>query len=130
METMQEDPVADGQQPMTRLDVVCKVLCISQGKVPPREAAIAFFLKNAGIYTSSTRAETLVERTLWEQHAAEQESSATLVDQVDELKSKTEKTEREFEQYKKQQQEEYNNLRELCMHFSSSSNSQCSTPMA
>jgi predicted nucleic acid-binding Zn-ribbon protein len=60
---------------------------------------------------------------LREQLAAKQESFATLVDQVDELKRKIEKTEREFEEYEKWQQEEYNNLRELCMCFSSSSNS-------
>jgi hypothetical protein len=40
---------------------------------------------------------------LREQLAAEQESSAALIDQVDELKSKTKKTEREFEEYKKRQ---------------------------
>ena len=67
---------------------------------------------------------------LREQLAAEKESSATLVDQVDDLKRKTEKIERELEEYKKRQQEEYNNLRELCMRISSSSNSQSSTPAA
>ena len=59
---------------------------------------------------------------LREQLAAEQESSAALVDQVDELKRKTKKTKRELEEYKKRQLE-YNNLRELCMRLSSSSNS-------
>ena len=67
---------------------------------------------------------------LWEQLAAEQESFTTLVDQVDELKRKTENTKRELKEYKKWQQEEYNNLRELCTHFSSSGNSQSSTPAA
>ena len=67
---------------------------------------------------------------LREQLAAEQESSAALIDQVDELKRKTEKTERELEEYKKRQQEEYNNLLELCTRFSSSGNSKSSTPMA
>ena len=67
---------------------------------------------------------------LWEQLAVKQESFAALVDQVDELKRKTEKTERELEEYKKRQQEEYNNLHELCMCFSSSGNSQSSTPVA
>ena len=59
----------------------------------------------------------------WEWLAAKQESSTALVNQVDELKRKIEKTEREFVEYKKQQQEEYNNLRELCTCFSSSGNS-------
>jgi hypothetical protein len=46
---------------------------------------------------------------------------------VDELKRKTEKTKREFEEFKIQQQEEYNKLREDIMRFSSSSsNSQSS----
>ena len=67
---------------------------------------------------------------LREQLAAEQESSAALVDQVDELKRETETTERELEKYKKRQQEEYNNLHELCTRFSSSGNSQSSTPVA
>ena len=40
---------------------------------------------------------------LREQLAAEQESFTALVDQVDELKRKTEKTERELEEYKKRQ---------------------------
>ena len=68
---------------------------------------------------------------LWEQLVAEQESSANLVEQVDELKRKTEKTEREFEEFKIQQQEEYNKLRDDIMRFSSSSdNSQSSTLLA
>ena len=58
---------------------------------------------------------------LWEQLVTEQESSANLVEQVDELKRKTERTKREFEEFKIQQQEEYNKLREDIMRFSSSS---------
>ena len=58
---------------------------------------------------------------LREQLVAEQGSFANLIEQVDELKRKTEKTEREFEEFKIQQQEEYNKLREGIMHFSSSS---------
>jgi hypothetical protein len=47
---------------------------------------------------------------------------------VDELKRKTEKTEKEFEEFKIQQQEEYNKLREDIMRFSSSfGNSRSST---
>jgi phage shock protein A len=60
---------------------------------------------------------------LREQLAAEQESSTALIDQVDELKRKIEKTERKLDEYKKRQQEEYDNLRELCTRFSSSGNS-------
>ena len=67
---------------------------------------------------------------LREQLAAKQESYAALVDQVDELKRKIKKTERELEEYKKRQQGEYNNLHELCTRFSSSGNSQSSTPSA
>ena len=128
MEIMQAELVVDGQQQMTSADVVCKVLCIYQGKAPSQGSGNNLFLKNAGIQTSSTRTETWVERMLQEQLVVEHESSATLIDQVDELKRKTEKTERELEEYKKWQQEEYNNLRELCTRFSSSSNSQSSTP--
>ena len=64
---------------------------------------------------------------LREKLVAEQKSSANLVEQVDELKSKTEKTEREFEEFKIQQLEEYNKLCEDIMRFSTSSgNSQSS----
>ena len=58
---------------------------------------------------------------LWEQLIAEQESSTNLIEQVDELKRKIENTKREFEEFKIQQHEEYNKLREDIMHFSSSS---------
>ena len=97
---------------------------------PPQGSGNNLFLKNAGIQTSSTRIETSIERMLREQLAAEHKSSAALVNQVDELKRKAEKIERELEEYKKRQQEEYNNLRELCTCFSSSGNSQSSTPVA
>ena len=40
---------------------------------------------------------------LWEQLTAEQKSSTTLIDQVDELKRKIEKTKRELKEYKKWQ---------------------------
>ena len=72
-----------------------------------------------------------MERTLWEQLVAEKESSANLIEQVAELKRKIEKTKREFEEFKIQQQEEYNKLREDIMRFSSSSgNSKSSTLLA
>jgi midasin (ATPase involved in ribosome maturation) len=58
---------------------------------------------------------------LWEYLLVEQESSTNLVEQVDKLKRKTKKTEREFEEFKIQQQEEYNRLYEDIMRFSSSS---------
>ena len=122
METMQAEPVADGQQPITSTDVVCKVLYVYQGKAPSQESGNNLFLKNAGIPTSSTRIKTSMERMFWEQLGAKQESFAAFIDQVDELKRKTEKTERELEEYKKCQQEEYNNLRELCTRFGSSGN--------
>ena len=68
---------------------------------------------------------------LQEQLVTEQESSTSLVEQVDELKRKIEKTEREFEEFKIQQQEEYNKLREDIIRFNSSSgNSQSSTLLA
>ena len=64
---------------------------------------------------------------LREHLVVEQKSSANLIEQVDELKRKTEKTESEFEEFKIQQQEEYNKLREDIMCFNSSSgNSQSS----
>ena len=98
---MQAEPIADGQQPITSVDVVCKVLYVHQGKAPSQGSGNNLFLKNVGIQTSSTRTETSKERMLQEQLAAEQESYVALVDQVDELKRKIEKTERELEEYKK-----------------------------
>jgi hypothetical protein len=67
---------------------------------------------------------------LQEQLATEQESSTALVNQVNELKSMTEKTEKELEEYKRAQLESFNNLRKLCMQISSSGNSHSSTPAA
>jgi hypothetical protein len=55
METMQAEYVADGQQPITSADVVCKVLCVHQGKAPSQGSGNNLFLKNAGIQTSSTK---------------------------------------------------------------------------
>ena len=60
--------------------------------------------------------------TLQEQLAGEQESIAALVELVDELKRKTEGSEREFEKFKKQRQEEYNRLYEQVMCLSSPAN--------
>jgi hypothetical protein len=34
METMQVEPIDDGQQPITSVDVICKVLYGHQGKAP------------------------------------------------------------------------------------------------
>ena len=101
MEIMQAELVADGQQSITSVDIVCKVLCVHQGKAPSQGSGNNLFLKNAGIQTSSTRTETSTKRMLRKQLAAEQKSPTALVDQVDELKRKTEKTKRELEEYKK-----------------------------
>ena len=76
METIRAKPIAD---------VVSKVL--SQASYN------TFSLKNAGIRTSCSR--------LWERLAAHQKSSAVLTEQVDQLKRKTENTDREFEKFKK-----------------------------
>jgi phage shock protein A len=60
--------------------------------------------------------------TLQEQLAGEQESIAVLVELVDKLKRKTEESEREFEEFKKQGQEEYNRLCDQVMCLSSPGN--------
>jgi hypothetical protein len=72
----------------------------TRARPPHREAATTIF-KNAGIQTSSTRIETSTKRMLRKQLVVEQESFTALVNQVDELKRKTEKTKRDFEEYKK-----------------------------
>jgi uncharacterized protein YlxW (UPF0749 family) len=79
-------------------------------------------LKNAGILRSSTRAKTSAKMKLREQLVGEQESTYELVKLVDELKVRTEKVERELEEFKQQQQEEYNRLSELVLRLSSSGN--------
>jgi hypothetical protein len=38
MEAIQAEPVADGRQPMTSVDIVSKVLCLYQSK-PPSQAS-------------------------------------------------------------------------------------------
>ena len=122
MEAMQAEPVADGQQPMTSANVISKVLCLSQGKPPSQASRKNLFLKNAGILRSSTRAETSTQMTLREQLAGEQESTSELVELADELKVRTKKAERELEEFKQQQQEEYNRLSELVLRLSSPGN--------
>ena len=84
MKTMQAEPVDNGQQPITSADVVCKVLYVYQGKAPSQGSGNNLFLKNVGIQTISIRTETSMERMLWEELVAEQESSASLIEQVDE----------------------------------------------
>ena len=95
METIRAEPDAD---------VVSKVLS--------QVSCNTFSLKNTGIRTSCSR--------LQERLAAHQESSAFLAEQVDQLKRKAENTDREFEKSKKQQQEEYNKVREHIMFLSAS----------
>jgi hypothetical protein len=70
MKTIQAEPVANGQQPIASADVVCKVICIYQGKAPSQGSSNNLFLKNACIQTSSTRTETSEERMLREHLAA------------------------------------------------------------
>jgi hypothetical protein len=45
METLQAEPVADGQQQITSADVVCKVLCIHQGKAPSQGSGNNLFFE-------------------------------------------------------------------------------------
>ena len=122
MEAMQDEPVANGQQPMTSVDVVSKVLCLYQGKRPSQASSKNLFLKNAGILRSSTRAETSAEMTLQKHLPGEQESTFELIELVDELKVRTENAKRELEEFKQQQQEEYNRLSELVLRLSSPGN--------
>ena len=122
MEAMQVEPITDGQQPMTSANVVSKFLCLYQGKRPSQASSKNLFLKNVGILRISTRAETSTEMTLWKQLAGEQESISELIELVDELKVRTEKAERELEEFKQQQQEEYNRLSELVLRLSSPGN--------
>jgi vacuolar-type H+-ATPase subunit D/Vma8 len=74
-------------------------------------------LKNAGIRISCSR--------LQEQLAAHQESSAILAEKVDQLNRKAKNTDKEFEKFKKQQQEEYNKLHEHIMLLSAGNSQSC-----
>jgi len=100
METIRAEPV---------VDVVFKALS--------QATCNTFSLKNAGIRTSCSR--------LRERLAAQQESSAVLTKQVDQLKRKAKNTDREFEEFKKQQQEEYNKLHEHIMLLSAGNSQSC-----
>jgi hypothetical protein len=126
LETTRAKPIADGQQPMISADVVSMVHRLSQFKAPSEASGNSLFWKNVGVWTSST---TSAKRMLREQLVADQESFAALAEQVDELKRKTEKTEREFEEFKRQRQEEFNKLHEDIMRITYSGNSQSSTPV-
>ena len=99
METIQVEPI---------VDVVYKVLS--------QASCNTFSLKNAGIRTSCSR--------LHKRLAAHQESLVVLAEQVDQLKN-AENTDREFEKFKKQQQEEYNKLREHIMLLSAGNSQSC-----
>ena len=101
MKTIRAEPVAD---------VVSKVLS--------QATCNTFSLKNACIRTSCSR--------LQEQLAAKQESSAILAEQEDQLKRKVENTNREFEEFKKHQQEEYNKRREHIMLLNAGNSQSCS----
>ena len=57
-----------------------------------------------------------------EQLVGEQESTSELIELVDELKVRTKKVERKLEEFKQQQQEEYNRLSELILRLSSPDN--------
>ena len=57
---------------------------------------------DGGIQTSCYKTETSLERVLREWLAVEQEISAGLTEQVDQLKRTMENTEREFKEFKKQ----------------------------
>jgi len=120
METIQAEPVADGQQPITSADVVCKVLCVHQARPPPREAATTFFWR---MFVSR-------QAPPEQRHRRRECFGNSLLLNRKVLLSLLIKTERELEEYKKWQQEEYNNLHELCTRFNTFSNSQSSTPAA
>ena len=63
-----------------------------------------------------------MKMTLQEQFAGEQESIAAFVELMDQLKRKMEESKREFKEFKKLRQEEYNRLCEQVMCLSSPSN--------
>jgi predicted RNase H-like nuclease (RuvC/YqgF family) len=100
METIRAKPV---------VDVVSKVLS--------QATCNTFSLKNASIRTSYSRFQ--------ERLAAQQESSAVLAEQEDQLKRKADNTDSEFEEFKKQQQKEYNELREHIMLLSAGNSQSC-----
>jgi hypothetical protein len=91
-----------------RVELVANVV----SKVLSQASYNAFSLKNAGIRTSCS--------ILREWLATQHERSASLAEQVDQLKRKAENTKREFEEFKKQQQEENNKLCEHIMLLSAS----------
>ena len=101
METMRTQPFADGQAPMSSVEVVSEVLSRNSSNT---------ILKNVGIPTSSTKTKTSTESVLQQELAAEKQGSADLRQEVEELKKKLDvveqawaKTQRELEEFKQQQ---------------------------
>ncbi|XP_066348306.1 uncharacterized protein [Miscanthus floridulus] len=102
METMRTQPFADGQAPMSSVEVVSEVLSRNSSNT---------ILKNVGIPTSSTKTKTSTESVLQQELASEKQGSADLRQEVEELKKKLDvveqawaKTQRELEEFKKQQE--------------------------
>ena len=99
---MRTQPFADGQAPMSSVEVVSEVLSRNSSNT---------ILKNVGIPTSSTKTKTSTESVLQQELAAEKQGSADLRQEVEELKKKLDvveqawaKTQRELEEFKKQQE--------------------------
>ncbi|XP_066317151.1 disease resistance protein RGA5-like [Miscanthus floridulus] len=118
MKTMRAQPI--GQSLMPSVEIVSKVLS--------QNSSDDTFFKNVGILTSSTKIKTLKERALQEL-TAEKQGSTALHQEVDELKKKSKVTEQalakiqmEFEEYKKQQ-EDNNLLLKRILHSNSAVNS-------
>lgn len=107
--TLRAQPI--GESLMPSVETVSSKVFVSQN------SSNDTFFNNVGILTSSTKIKTLKERALQEL-TAEKQGSTALHQEVDELNKKLAKTQREFEEFKKQQEE--NNL--LLKHILHSNN--------
>ena len=103
METIRAEVVADGQPPMTSVEVVSKVISLTTSTL--------IFFKNIGISTPSLKTPSTAEQAL-RQLAIEKQGEAAIHDQVVDLKKRSEvaeealaTTHRQFEELKKQQEE-------------------------
>jgi septal ring factor EnvC (AmiA/AmiB activator) len=104
---MRAEVVADGQPPLPSDEVVSKVLLQNRSNIT--------FLKNAGILTPSSKSQSASEEALHEELTAEKQDLAALHQELEELKEKSEavdetlaRTQRQYEELKKQQGEESN----------------------
>ena len=102
MEAIEAEPMQEGQQSMSSIEIVSKVL--------PKSST---FLQNVGLPTSKPSSRSAVSSQVWELQAqleAKEQESA-------QLKQEVASQAHEIDSLKKEQQETHALLRQLILHF-------------